>query len=149
MFEEIGGKIKGLAQITCFIGIVASIIAGIVMFATSFWLGILIIIGGCLSSWIGSFALYGYGEMIEATCETRNMVYEFIHRKSVTSGTNEPAHASSVTNPTGTKVNPSAALKNAVSGGWQCSCGRVNYPYVMNCVCGAPKFKNANKKTEE
>ena len=26
------------------------------------------------------------------------------------------------------------------SGGWQCSCGTVNYPYVTTCPCGKSKF---------
>jgi len=30
-----------------------------------FWMGLLVIAGGTLSSWLGSLATYGFGELIE------------------------------------------------------------------------------------
>ena len=75
MFDNIGSKIKGLAKVLCWVGIIASIICGIMMFvaaAEASWqyestyitLGIVIIIVGSLGSWVGSFVLYGFGELI-------------------------------------------------------------------------------------
>ncbi len=70
MFDNIGGKIKTLATVVTIIGIVASVIAGLYfMIEEEFGLGLVIIIVGALSSWIGSFLLYGYGELIEKTAE--------------------------------------------------------------------------------
>ena len=76
MFENIGGKIKTLATVCTIIGIVVSIAVGIFYGAEAdFLAGLLIIILGCLSSWIGSFLLYGFGELIENTTEIRkNMI---------------------------------------------------------------------------
>lgn len=68
MFVNIGNKIKTLARIICWIGIVVSVISGIVMLATSANLipaGILTLVLGSLLSWVGSFILYGFGEMVE------------------------------------------------------------------------------------
>ena len=69
MFNFIGGKIKALAKVVCWLGIIGSVITGIGMMASSreseIILGILVIILGSLISWIGSFFTYGFGELIE------------------------------------------------------------------------------------
>ncbi len=87
MFNNIGGKIKGLARFICWIGIILSILIGVIMIlggdvdvsgiegaeaAASLqsmgWVGgVLFIIIGCLASWIGSFFTYGFGQLIENT----------------------------------------------------------------------------------
>ncbi len=71
MFDNIGGKIKAFAQVVCLIGIIASVICGIIMMAigeAGFTLvGFLIMILGPLFSWIGSFMTYGFGQLIENT----------------------------------------------------------------------------------
>ena len=72
MFDRIGSKIKGFAKFTSIVGIFGSIITGIAMIAMSkatAVIGILILVAGSLSSWIGSFFLYGFGELIEKTTE--------------------------------------------------------------------------------
>lgn len=76
MFKNIGGKIKGLAKVICYVGIAISVIAGIVMigFGSSSYNGDTMIVMGCvvmivgsLVSWIDSFFAYGFGELIENT----------------------------------------------------------------------------------
>ena len=73
MFQNIGKKIKTLAVVVCWIGIAGSVIGGIVMIAVGadssggdllIGLGLPLIFLGPLFSWIGSFVLYGYGDMI-------------------------------------------------------------------------------------
>lgn len=68
MFDNIGGKIKSLAKVVTWIGIVCSIIAGIAVLANAdssiSWVGILIIPGGIVISWISSLTLYGFGELV-------------------------------------------------------------------------------------
>lgn len=73
MFQNIGKKIKTLAVVVCWIGIAGSVIGGIVMCAVGadssggdllIGLGIPLMFLGPLFSWIGSFVLYGYGDMI-------------------------------------------------------------------------------------
>ena len=79
MFNNIGGKIKSLAKFMCWLGISASVIIGIVLIigATNrngyysytdtnmVITGILVMIMGSILSWIGSFVLYGFGELVD------------------------------------------------------------------------------------
>ncbi len=68
MFNNIGSKIKGLASVICFGGIVLCIIIGIVVAALDEDLilaGFAIMILGALLSWVSSFVLYGFGELVE------------------------------------------------------------------------------------
>ncbi|MBO5206189.1 MAG: SHOCT domain-containing protein [Clostridia bacterium] len=74
MFDNIGTKIKKLALVTFWVGVVASAFLGLSLLIWSAergggsWLvGLIIVAVGCLISWIGCFALYGYGELIEKT----------------------------------------------------------------------------------
>ena len=69
MFDNIGGKIKTLAEVVALIGIVASVFVGVLRaFSISVIRGILFAVVGSLASWIGSFFAYGFGELIEKTC---------------------------------------------------------------------------------
>lgn len=70
MFDNIGGKIKTLAIVLCGVGIVASFIGGIVTSGMnqSPW-GMLVAVAGALASWILSFFIYGFGELIEKVTE--------------------------------------------------------------------------------
>lgn len=69
MFDNIGGKLKGLAIVGCSIGIIASIIVTMLLWCTnSFYnsmTGWIVLIAGCLVSWLGSGTCYGFGELIE------------------------------------------------------------------------------------
>lgn len=75
MFSNIGRKIKALAKVVCWIGIIGSIIGGISFFVaageaysdggTYVAAGFVVIIVGALLSWLGSFFTYGFGELID------------------------------------------------------------------------------------
>lgn len=68
MFDNIGSKIKTLAKVLTWLGIIGSCISGILLMAEDEDLiaaGLLIIIFGSLISWGGSFLLYGFGQLIE------------------------------------------------------------------------------------
>lgn len=66
MFTNIGGKIKTLTKVICWIGIAASVIGGVVCMADDeVLLGLAVIVGGALASWLGSFFTYGFGELVE------------------------------------------------------------------------------------
>lgn len=73
MFKNIGSKIKALAEVTCWAGIIISLIVGIIMLSSgggmARGIGLAVIIVGCLGSWIGSCFTYGFGELIEKTTE--------------------------------------------------------------------------------
>lgn len=79
MFSNIGGKIKRLAMVICWIGIISSIISGIYFCAEvrhGEEIGIPLLILGPFFSWIGSFIAYGLGELIECASDIRNMMRE-------------------------------------------------------------------------
>lgn len=74
MYSDIGGKIKVLAKIICIIGIVISVISGlgIIIVASisynpglSVLGGLLVIVLGTLFSWLSTFFIYGFGELID------------------------------------------------------------------------------------
>ncbi len=74
MFSNIGGKIKKLASVTCWILIIASVIGGLAMIITGadmyggegFILGgVIILIVGPLVAWVSSFVLYGFGQLVQ------------------------------------------------------------------------------------
>ena len=65
MFDNIGGKIKVAAQTICWMGIALSAITGIRMALSSLIVGFLAVIAGSILSWLGSFAFYGLGQLIE------------------------------------------------------------------------------------
>ena len=78
MFDDIGEKVKGLAKAICWIGIIGSIIAGIFYWSyasklhagfTGFLVGLGIIVGGALLSWIGSLTIYALGEAVDSSYE--------------------------------------------------------------------------------
>ncbi len=68
MFSNVGGKIKILAKITAWIGIVICVIYGFVMLVSvedMALVGLLIMTVGSLLSWISALVLYGFGELVE------------------------------------------------------------------------------------
>ena len=73
MFDNIGGKIKTLAEATCVLGILGSVIWAIATLMQSDYYHVtilesILILGlGSLGSWVGSFITYGFGELIENT----------------------------------------------------------------------------------
>ncbi len=84
MFDNIGGKIKGLAKTVCYLGIAISIIIffGLYILAGEAYynfLQIVYMIGaftslllGSAISYLSALALYGFGELIEKTTEIAN-----------------------------------------------------------------------------
>lgn len=68
MFGNIGRKIKTLAQVVTWMGIIGSIVVGISMLSINddfIFLGLLIMILGSFLSWVSSFVLYGFGQLVE------------------------------------------------------------------------------------
>lgn len=75
MYNNIGKKIKTLSKILCWVGIIVSIIIAIVLFIiasdmiyggeTLIGIGLAFLFLGTLSSWINSFLIYGFGELVD------------------------------------------------------------------------------------
>lgn len=79
MFNNIGSKIQTFAKVMCWIGIIVSVVAGLVVRIVSSFsgyapaagivAGILTAVLGSLFSWVGSFMMVGFGELVENTAE--------------------------------------------------------------------------------
>ena len=82
MFNNIGKKIKITAKVFCWIGIILSVISGLGMIVAGFsgmWTqmgsivtvlgGIGVALLGSLLSWVGSFLMVGFGELVENSAE--------------------------------------------------------------------------------
>lgn len=72
MFNNIGGKIKKLAGVMTWIGFVGAFIGGIALMDSvgddlEIIVPVLVWVVGGLLSWVGSFLLYGFGQLIENT----------------------------------------------------------------------------------
>ena len=75
MYKNVGRKIKTLASVLTWIGIVASVIAAIVCFVAAskttygsgmyIAYGIAVLVIGCLASWLSNLVLYGFGELVD------------------------------------------------------------------------------------
>lgn len=85
MFDNIGGKIKATAKVFCWIAIIASLILGILVLYGNTLVGVVFIIMGPLFAWIGSFVLYGFGELVENSCiQTELMVKKEMEKEEST-----------------------------------------------------------------
>lgn len=119
MFENIAQKIKKLAEAMTWVGCIISLILG---FLVAYPLGLLVITPiGCLLSWVGSFTLYGLGQLIENSERCVDLL-------TVISGLPEPEE----------EKEPAPKLPQDP---WVCySCGTENDPRVGCCVnCGTTR----------
>ena len=78
MFRNIGEKIKGLAMVITVAGILASICAGIVLLTMNqIRLAIIVACVGSLISWISSFLLYGFGQLVDNSDRIVDFIYAY------------------------------------------------------------------------
>ena len=69
MFDNIGGKIKGLAKVLFGLEVISSVIVGLVLVEDTEGLSLLFAIAGVLVAWISAWFIYGFGEIIDRVCE--------------------------------------------------------------------------------
>ena len=68
MYDNIGGKIKGLAKTSFIVATIAAVITGIALIATDEDLigyGLLVMVVGPIVAWFSSWLLYGFGQLVE------------------------------------------------------------------------------------
>ena len=65
MFDNVGSKLKTTAVVLCYLGIAASVIAGLSLIAVeNIGGGFLYAIVGSVASWLSSLSLYAFGELV-------------------------------------------------------------------------------------
>ena len=78
MYDNIGGKIKGLAKIMFIVEAIGAVITGIVLLATDddlIFAGLLTLFCGPIIAWVSSWVLYAFGELVEDIHSIRNKYY--------------------------------------------------------------------------
>lgn len=126
MFDNIGGKIKGLAMVVCWIGIIASVIGAIALWVSTeaFWPGFGVLAAGAVGSWLGSLFTYGFGEIIVQLTALNNKTNP--QNPSTTSSTLTTPSTQSTSTPVYSGPSwtcPNCKEKNPVSKGFCMSCG--------------------------
>lgn len=150
LYENIGGKIKNWAKWIFILEAVAAVITGIILcFDDMVLAGLVTIVLGPLAAWVGSWLLYGFGELIETNAETRDLTYQLLqHQKETAPKAEAPAPVKMVRE-SASAHGVSASRAAATKDGWVCTCGRVNEPYMSSCVCGVSKFEALTKKNKD
>ena len=67
--NNVGGKLKGVSVIVIVLGVIVSVIYGIMIIGDSLFTGIAVIAAGILGTLIFGFALYGLGQIVDNTDE--------------------------------------------------------------------------------
>ena len=78
MYENIGSKIKGLAKAIFYIQAILSVFFGIGAMAEGddmMLTGVLLMILGPIVAWVSSWLIYGFGELIDKTCDIARNTY--------------------------------------------------------------------------
>ena len=85
MFDNIGRKIKTLAKVLCWLGIIGSEIAAIVMINSRYTetqiTGWITLFAGPLVSWISSFTLYALGEIADNSATQAGLIRKWAERE--------------------------------------------------------------------
>lgn len=143
MYENIGGKIKGLAKVIGCILAGITILIGIISMFGSGDLGaaFMILLGTALIAFleiISTWAFYGFGQLIESAQNIENMM-----KSTAQSNTNSTATSASTSTST---YNPSARPASSAydvkldNTSWKCpKCGKINKNYITTCTCGESK----------
>ena len=138
MYENVGRKIKGVAKVFFWFGIIVSIVGAIICFVYDAAIsGFVLLIFGPVSSWIGSLIPYGFGEIVERVTNIDNKI------RSGENYYSQGANANAFDSNQG---------KNVLFG-WKCVCGHMNPITADTCVCGRDKYGNQDngvkQKSEE
>ncbi len=73
MWNNLGRKLQKLAKVLCVLGIIFSVFAAVTIWSQnsqyprqlSFFIGLLYLVVGSLSSWLGSWTMCGLGKVVE------------------------------------------------------------------------------------
>jgi len=138
MFDFIGEKIKKLAKVICWLGIISSVLLGFMIMSTEgdplistllglpmideeeiVIFGFLYMIIGSILSWISSFVLYGFGELIDTTMNISRTIDRKLDRLTLNRNT-----------------------QSEVADGWKCAhCGKENSNVSSQCK-GCGKYRS-------
>ena len=142
MFDNIGSKIKTVATTLTALGITLSVLAGIVILCEGDASGLFVIIFGSLLSWLGSFLLYGFGQLVENSDRMVELLEEIAPEPATPA---HPEHTVPYHPSVDETVSPPVTPAD-----WVCySCGNTNFHKVHSCqICGVTKHWSDEKHAE-
>ena len=76
MFDNVGNKIKSMALVMFVLETIGAIVGGIAAGEEIGFLGVCIIAGGIVVAYASALLLYGFGELIQSSAETRDLLKE-------------------------------------------------------------------------
>lgn len=128
MFDDIGVKIQTVAKTVAWLNIALSFVAGLVVLFLAFLdleyffvrvlMAIIVVIVGCLISWLSSIALYAFGQLVEDIHAMRNAGAKASTQHKIAICSQQP-------NDTPTD-NIKSNLENVVTHKWRCdNCGNM------------------------
>ena len=140
MFTNIGNKIRTLAKVLCIIGIVLAALSGLIMMISGISMlgysytagaGVALIFGGLVSAalgallaWVGSFVLYGYGQLIHSV---QNMEAKICGNETpgYDGGNSAFAYTAPITSNGGGKTCPNCGASNSEMSHYCEKCGQA------------------------
>ena len=151
MYDNIGGKIKGLAVAMCILEAIASIIAGFGMMIDSVYMilpGLLLMVVGPVVAWVSSWLLYAFGELAEKTCENEENTRKILNLlQDSNKGNNQTPNKgnSPVPNMAKNYFAPKVSAPTPGAHSWRCSnCGSmISQKPCPYCGEGAPAEETA------
>ena len=127
MFENAGKKLQVVGYVYFVLGVIASIVIGIVSMKETGIFGLLIIILGIFSSWISVLVIMATAEaaIYSKLAYQRSFLVKKEETTSKTNGKDEKT------------PEYKTFSKDNIEGGWKCSCGQENSQNDRFCIsCG-------------
>lgn len=119
MFDNIGEKIKGLAKGYFVVSSILGVLGGIIILACDIQTTVWNVIAGLmipfapLIAWVSSWILYGFGELIDKTCDIERHVREKSEYEDASSPNPLPPHMTAPHEPTSTSHHSTSSQKNS------------------------------------
>lgn len=139
MFDNIGGKIKGIAIIFFIFELVCVFFSGIAAMASGdegFFIGIVIMVAGFFISYLSVILFYAFGELVENSAIIAENTGEYRDTYAREHPLLDRSVTSSVVTPI-SNIGHSNASQAVVSDYWKCpTCGRTNHKTSGTCGCG-------------
>ena len=154
MFDNVGSKVKKLAKIICWIGIISSVISGIAIIGgrtvdryyapSNIFVGILVAVLGSFFSWLGSLATYAIGvsaENAEANAYKLDVLEKRINQGNQVGTSNASVPSTKPATTSNSNASLRSLTNNNTSNQWRCpDCGTWNNR--ANILCnGCGKYR--------
>ena len=143
MFQNIGGKLKGLARVLFILCVIAGLVGAIVLWNIKVYsrysethpyigAGIGVLAGGFLVGWLSSAFIYAFGQLVQNSDKLVDQNTQILNRLERPEATERPA------------------AKPVIAGTWKCkSCGAENSKSANICLsCGEKRTEQSRSSSD-